>query len=555
LEARRLKNPLPENNRNWQFGEPIYQRECAGCHGIDGKANTKAAAAMAKRPANLSGYIMDSLKDGEIYWLVTNGVAPAMPAFGPKLSETERWQLVLYVRELRGREREKEKSKLGSYEWNLPPGFPFPNVPPDNPMTAAKVELGRYLFYDKRLSLNQTQSCASCHRQELAFTDGKAQGLGSTGEVHPRSPMSLANVAYTPVLTWANPNVRRLEAQALLPLFGEHPVELGLLGKEDILVQRLKETPEYRDLFPRAFPEDRDAFTVANAARALASFERTLLSGDSPYDRYSRGDDPNAISVSAKRGEALFFSERTECFHCHGGFNFTGSVDYFDKGFAEVEFHNTGLYNIKGPTNYPEANTGLYQLTHDEGDVGRFRAPTLRNIAVTAPYMHDGSIRTLEGVIDHYAAGGRTIKSGPLAGVGADNPNKSEFIKRFELSRQEKRDLVEFLETLTDDSFLHDAKLSDPWIVATASSVRRSSARVVHTLRGEVASVYADDGSIALYHNAVKGLMGPAVKPDAMEFLVADKNQIAALKVGQKIIAAVSRRNTDYILENIRIVK
>jgi cytochrome c peroxidase len=554
LEARRLKNPLSENNRDWQSGEPIYQRECASCHGIDGKAKTKAAAAMAIRPTNLSSYTMDSMKDGEIYWVVTNGLTPAMSAFAPKLSETERWQLALYVRELRDREREKEKFKLGSYDWNLPPGFPFPNVPPDNPMTAVKVELGRYLFYDKRLSLNQTQSCASCHRQELAFSDGKAQGVGSTREVHPRSPMSLANVAYTPVLTWANPNVRRLEAQALLPLFGEHPVELGFLGKEDILIQRLRETPEYRDLLPRAFPEDRDAFTVANIARALASFERTLLSGDSPYDRYRRGDDPNAISGSAKRGEALFFSERTECFHCHGGFNFTGSLDYFDKGFAEVEFHNTGLYNIKGPTNYPEPNTGLYQLTHDDADVGRFRAPTLRNIAVTAPYMHDGSIRTLDAVIDHYAAGGRTIKSGPLAGVGADNPNKSEFIKRFDLSRQEKRDLIEFLKSLTDDGFLYDTKLSDPRIVAT-SSTARTSGRNAQTIRGEVASIYLDDGTIALYHDAIKGLMGRAIKPNAMEFLVADKNQIAGLKVGQKIIAAVSRRNADYVLENIRVLK
>ena len=120
-----------------------------------------------------------------------------------------------------------EREKLGPYEWNLPPGFPLPNVPADNPMTKEKVALGRYLFYDKRLSLNQTQSCATCHRQERAFTDGRGRGLGSTGELHPRGPMSLVNVAYSPVLTWANPLMRTLEAQALVPLFGENPWNLA----------------------------------------------------------------------------------------------------------------------------------------------------------------------------------------------------------------------------------------------------------------------------------------------------------------------------------------
>jgi len=122
----------------------------------------------------------------------------------------------------------------------VPPGFPLPNVPEDNPMTKDKVELGRYLFYDKLLSLNQTQSCATCHRQELAFTDGRPRGVGSTGEVHPRGPMSLANVVYSPILTWANPLVRTLEAQALVPLSGEDPVELGMTGKEDVLLKRVR---------------------------------------------------------------------------------------------------------------------------------------------------------------------------------------------------------------------------------------------------------------------------------------------------------------------------
>ena len=177
---------------------------------------------------------------------------------------------------------------------------------------------------------------------------------------------------------------------------------------------------------------------------------------------YRSGDDPNAITQSAKRGESLFFSERLECFHCHGGFNFTGSVDYLGKGFAEVEFHNTGLYNLKDKFSYPEPNVGLYEFTQQDEDVGKFKAPTLRNIALTAPYMHDGSVATLEDAIEHYRLGGRTVKSGPNAGVGFDNPNKSEFVKSFELTAAERADLLAFLRSLTDRNVLTDRSLSDP---------------------------------------------------------------------------------------------
>ena len=157
----------------------------------------------------------------------------------------------------------------------LPPGFPRPSLPADNPLTAAKAELGRFLFYDKRLSGNQTQSCASCHEQARAFTDGRARGLGSTGQLHPRGPMSLANVAYFEALTWANPLVLTLEEQALLPLFGETPVELGLAGREEELLQRLREDPQYPQRFAAAFPEDPESIRLVNVTRALASFERS----------------------------------------------------------------------------------------------------------------------------------------------------------------------------------------------------------------------------------------------------------------------------------------
>lgn len=543
-EARRLKNPVARSEAAIASAKTNYTMLCSNCHGDDGRSRTKAAGAMPTRPTDLSNYLMESMKDGEIYWVAANGIEQRMPAFASKLKEIERWELVHYVRHLRETQRAADRARLGPYDWKLPPGFPFPNVPAGNPMTKEKVELGRLLFYDKRLSLNQTQSCGSCHQQARAFADTRGRGLGSTGQLHPRGPMSLVNVAYAPVLTWANPNVRDLETQALVPMFGDHPIELGMAGKEDLLVNRLKADLRYRKMFAAAFGGE---ITIANITKAIASFERTILSGDSPYDEYRRGDDPNAISESAKRGEALFFSERLECFHCHGGFNFTGSVDYLGKGFAEVEFHNTGLYNRNGKFSYPEPNVGLYEFTHQEEDVGKFKAPTLRNIALTAPYMHDGSIATLDEAIEHYRVGGRTVKSGPNAGIGFENPNKSEFVKSFELSASEKADLLAFLRSLTDRSLLADRSLSDPFLPVAAVAPTPPK----YFLRGEVVKVFPEDGSISMFHDEVPGLMKAMAPPYAMEFLVPDKRFLVSLKPGMKIHAGVRKRGSDYILEPI----
>jgi cytochrome c peroxidase len=163
------------------------------------------------------------------------------------------------------------------YAWNLPKGFPAPAVPSDNPMSAAKVELGRYLFYDVRLSSNGTQSCATCHRQERAFTDGLGQSIGSTGEIHPRGSMSLANVAYATTLTWANPTLTRLEDQALVPMYGDHPVELGL-NRSDVWLTMFQRDAVYADLFAAAFPGSADPVTRDNLVKALATFERSIIS-------------------------------------------------------------------------------------------------------------------------------------------------------------------------------------------------------------------------------------------------------------------------------------
>lgn len=353
-------------------------------------------------------------------------------------------------------------NKAGNFRWSVPEGYPVPVVPADNPMSRRKVELGRWLFYDRRLSVNGRQACADCHRQALAFTDGLAKSIGTTGEQHPRSAMSLVNSAYASRLTWANPLLDRLEFQALTPLFGEQPVEMGMAGKEQQVVDLLRQDPRYARLVPEVFPGDEDPYSALNGVRAIASFVRSIVSFDAPYDRYIAGDQ-TAMSASQIRGMTLFFSERLECFHCHGGFNFSDSSTYAGAGVDNVTFHNTGLFNIAETGAYPLGNRGLYEITGKRRDMGRFRAPSLRNLKYTAPYMHDGSVLTLEEVVSHYAAGGRTIDAGPHAGAGHKNPFKSEFVSGFEITPDEMGDLLAFLDALVDPSILENTDFADPY--------------------------------------------------------------------------------------------
>ena len=357
-------------------------------------------------------------------------------------------------------ESEGDQEEAGGLK--VPDYFPSLRIPEENPWTEPKAELGRGLFYDPRLSGNGTQSCASCHPQEMGFVDDLPRAVGSTGEVHPRRSMTLTNVGWAQSLNWANPLVTTLEQQALTPIFGDHPVELGMAGREEELLERLGAEEWYRDRFFRAFPDDEQPFTVANITSALASFQRTLISANSPYDRFIYHGESDALSESARRGMTLFFSERMECFHCHGGFNFSDSVDHAGQTFSGANFHVNGLYNIDGLGGYPPPNTGVHEVTGRIEDMGRFKAPTLRNVAVRAPYMHDGSVADLNEVIDHYAEGGRTILEGPNAGIGSMNPNKSIFVPGFLITEEERADLIEFLESLTDEEFLRNPALGPP---------------------------------------------------------------------------------------------
>ncbi len=336
------------------------------------------------------------------------------------------------------------------YRWTLPPGVPVPAVPANNPMSEVKVRLGRRLFYDTRLSGNGTYSCASCHKQALAFTDGRAHALGSTGEAHPRSAMSLTNVAFNASYGWADPRARTLEAQMLVPMLNEHPIEMGLKGREAAIVARIAQDAEDAALFKEAFAVDAAAITLETVVKAIASFERTLVSASSPLDRYLYRDERGALSSEARRGMALFFSERLGCAQCHSGFNLSGPTLHEGSAPVVPSFHNTGLYSVDGHGGYPPVDRGLLEVTHAPADMGRFRAPTLRNIAVTAPYMHDGSIPTLEAAVVHYASG------------GIDSPFKSPRLKGFEATPRDVSDLVAFLRSLTDEEFLSNPALGPP---------------------------------------------------------------------------------------------
>lgn len=332
--------------------------------------------------------------------------------------------------------------------WDLPPGVPPPSVPDPNTLTPARIALGRRLFYDVGLSVNRTESCGTCHRRQFAFTDQRARAIGATGKLHPRGSMSLINVAYRDTLTWSDPTATSLEDQALVPMFGDDPIELGLKGHEVQAYEGLAKDVLYLRLFGEAFPGDPDPITTDHVVAAIAAFERTIVSFRSPYDRYTFHGEEDALSPAARRGHALFFArEKAGCAQCHGGLNFDGGARTASGAVTPPVFHNTGLF-----VKYPAPNTGLQAHTGKIEDEGKFRAPTLRNIDRTAPYMHDGSLATLADVLDHYAAGGR-----------AAHANRSPLLRPFTLTAAERSDLLAFLESLTDVDALVDSRWGDPW--------------------------------------------------------------------------------------------
>lgn len=342
----------------------------------------------------------------------------------------------------------------------FPPGFPAPAIPASNPLTTAKVELGRHLFYDVRLSVTRTYSCASCHQQAHAFSDGKVRATGATGQQHRHNTMAIGNAAFAASLGWNDPHLTQIEDQLRIPLFGRVPVEMGLTDPlPGALVAELQHDSYYRTAFMQAFEAPpRAASPLATASidanhiiKALAAFVRTIVSYRSPLDRLLFADDTRALSPAARRGMRLFFSPRTQCTQCHNGINLGGPVRTAQAPHMVAVLRNTGLYNVDGNGGYPAGDQGAIEHTHLAGDMGAFRIPTLRNIALTAPYMHDGSLPTLAAVLAHYASGAH-----PSARVSSQ-------VRAFTLKPVERQELIAFLNALTDDAFVHDARLGDPW--------------------------------------------------------------------------------------------
>jgi cytochrome c peroxidase len=347
------------------------------------------------------------------------------------------------------------------WQWGLPAHFSEPRVPADNPMSEAKFQLGRALFYDKRVSGNGTLACAGCHLQNLAFSDGKAVATGSTGMHTARSAQGLANVAYYTSYTWANFSLASLERQMLVPMLGEFPVEMGLNdGNIPVMLKRLSDDADYAQRFAQVFPEGKPAISLENVIKAIATFERGLISATSKYDEFL-AHHAN-LNAQEERGRSLFFSAQAQCSQCHSGFNFSDQTTLANDTIFKMPFHNTGLYNLAGTGGFPEGNRGIFELSNKPADMGAFRAPSLRNVAVTEPYMHDGSIASLSEVLKFYAGHGRNISSGTNQGDGRANLFKDERIARIKLDDVEQADVIAFLHTLTDEKFLTNPRFSDP---------------------------------------------------------------------------------------------
>ena len=289
-------------------------------------------------------------------------------------------------------------------------------IPADNPLTNEKVELGRLLVFDKRLSQDNTIACMSCHLAKFAFTDGKPVSTGIRGQKGGRSAPASFNRVFSTAQFWDG-RAATLEDQSIGPF--TNPIEHGF-ANYDVMLAKMMKIPGYRKLFMQAFGEDN--ITIDKVGKAIASFQRTNLSGNSPADRFDQGQEEGAISAAAQHG-LILFREKARCTKCHSGFNFT-----------DEKFHNLGI-----GWDDNKVDLGRYMVTNNPEDIGAFKTPTLREIARSAPYTHDGRFKTLEEVVNFYNKG------------GVKNPHQDPLIIPLDLTDEEKRDLVAFLHTLNGD--------------------------------------------------------------------------------------------------------
>ncbi|MGY8761761.1 MAG: cytochrome-c peroxidase [Nitrospinaceae bacterium] len=294
-------------------------------------------------------------------------------------------------------------------------------VPADNPITKEKVELGRLLFFDKRLSANNTIACASCHIPALAFTDGQPVSTGINSQQGGRSAPTAINRGFSTAQFWDG-RAATLEDQSIGPF--ANLIEHGF-ASHDELIKKINSIKGYKKLFSDVYGKKK--LTKENVGRAIAAFQRTLISGNSPFDRFDYDGDQKAISESAKRGKNLFF-DKARCNLCHMGTN-----------FSDEKFHNIGI----GWDDSDTLDLGRYRVSKNEKDLGAFKTPTLREITKTAPYMHDGRFATLEDVIKHYNKG------------GVKNPFLDNQVIPLNLSDLEIKDLLSMLRSLEGEGWQH----------------------------------------------------------------------------------------------------
>lgn len=321
-------------------------------------------------------------------------------------------------------------------ELKLPRHFPAATASADNPLTVEAVALGRRLFYDVRLSSNNKISCATCHAPKKAFTDGIALSTaGVSGTKLFRHSPALINLAWVNNGLFWDGGSTNLESQAFAPLAAHDEMDQNLYE----LIVELKEDPWYVGYFQKAF---QDTIKSAYIVRALAQFQRTLISGSSRYDAFALGDQ-QALSPLEKEGLAVFMNR---CSSCHQPPLFTDNL-----------YHNNGLDADFSDESHERIHMGRFRISFDPADLGKFKTPTLRNIALTAPYMHDGRFQTLEEVLTHYSSG---IKESETLDAALKNSDGSKGIS---LSESEKIQLLGFLRTLTDSSFIRNPDFTDPF--------------------------------------------------------------------------------------------
>ena len=304
-----------------------------------------------------------------------------------------------------------------------PLGLPPVPIPADNPPTADTVALGKKLYFDTKLSADDTIACASCHNPDKGYTDNQQFSSGVAGKLGGRNAPTVLNAAYHPVQFWDG-RAPSLEMQAEGPI--ANPVEMNMAHLQ--CVDLLNKDAAYKAQFEKAFGPG--PVTMDKVRKSIASFERTIVSGNSPFDKYQFGGDKKAMSPAAVRGLALFTDkEKTNCVTCH-------TIEQNSALFTDGKFHNLGVgLNAEGELK----DLGRFDQTKVEADKGAFRTPTLRNIALTGPYMHDGSQKTLRQVVDFYVGG------------GSSNPQLDKEIKQLKLREGERQDLVAFLEALTGE--------------------------------------------------------------------------------------------------------